>query len=130
MKKKALITGGCGFLGRHFAKYLHKKGWDIVVVDDLSTGLHPKKWPEHLKVPLTFIREDMRTYLEGHRKKYDLAIHLAAVVGGRAVIEGKPALGAHSLELDASFFRWAAKEKPSKIVFMSSSAIYPVNLQG
>ncbi|MDP2637180.1 MAG: NAD(P)-dependent oxidoreductase [bacterium] len=129
-RKKALITGGCGFLGRHFAKYLHKKGWDIVVVDDLSTGLHPKKWPEHLKVPFTFVKGDMRTYLERHKKKYDLAIHLAAVVGGRAVIEGKPALGAHSLELDASFFRWAAKEKPSKIVFMSSSAIYPVNLQG
>lgn len=127
--KKALITGGCGFLGRHFAKYLHKKGWDIVIVDNLSTGLHPKKWPEHLKVPFTFIKADMGKYLEGNKKKYDLAIHLAAVVGGRAVIEGKPALGARSLELDASFFRWASKQKPAKIIYMSSSAVYPVNFQ-
>lgn len=129
-QKTALITGGCGFLGRHFAKYLSQHGWKIFVVDDLSTGLHPQKWPEHLKVPIAFTRADMRDFLKNHNKQYDLAIHLAAVVGGRAVIEGKPATSAHSLELDACFFRWAANAKPQKIIYMSSSAIYPIHLQG
>lgn len=127
--KKALITGGCGFLGRHFAKYLYGKEWDISVVDDLSTGLHPDLWPPHLKVPVHFAQADMRDYLKNETQQYDLAIHLAAVVGGRAVMEGKPALNAHSLELDAIFFRWAAQFKPLQIVYMSSPAIYPIDLQ-
>ncbi len=128
--KTALITGGCGFLGRHFAKYLSNHGWKIFIVDDLSTGLHPQKWPQHLKAPVEFVHADMKDYLKNHSLAYDLAIHLAAVVGGRMVIEGKPAMSASSLELDACFFRWAAKAKPSKIIYMSSSAIYPIDLQG
>ena len=128
-KKTVLITGGCGFLGRHFAKYLYNHGWKIVIVDDLSTGLHPDKWPQHLKVPFSFTKADMRDFLKDHKGQYDLAIHLAAVVGGRAVIEGKPAMSAYSLELDACFFRWAAKAKPKQIIYMSSSAIYPIDFQ-
>lgn len=129
MKKQVLITGGCGFLGRHFAKYLHDRDWDIVIVDDLSTGISPDAWPQHLKVPVHFTQADVRDYLKDEKRQYDLAIHLAAVVGGRAVMEGKPAMNAHSLELDALFFRWASQHKPKQIVYMSSPAIYPIDLQ-
>lgn len=127
--KRALITGGCGFLGRHFARYLGERGWDIVLVDDLSTGLHPNQWPPHLKTQATFIQADLREYLKKEQGSYDLAIHLAAVVGGRAVMEGKPAMNAHSLELDALFFRWAAQYQPGQVVYMSSPAAYPITLQ-
>lgn len=128
-RKTALITGGCGFLGRHFTKYLSDRGWQVYIVDDLSTGLHPDQWPSHLKSPIHFTQADMREYIKNETQKYDLAIHLAAVVGGRAVMEGKPAMNAHSLELDALFFRWASQYKPQQIVYMSSPAIYPIDLQ-
>ena len=35
---RALITGGAGFIGSHLAEYLLKRGDEVVVVDDLSTG--------------------------------------------------------------------------------------------
>ena len=130
MKSKVLITGGCGFLGRHFAKYLKDQDWDITLVDDLSTGLRPESWPAHLQVEAAFIEADAKEYFKREQEKYDLVIHLAAVVGGRAVMEGKPAMNAHSLELDAAFFRWAAQSKPEKIIYMSSPAAYPITLQG
>ena len=38
MKKRALVTGGCGFIGSNLAVALVKKGWDVEVVDDLSSG--------------------------------------------------------------------------------------------
>ena len=36
--KKALITGGCGFIGSNLTKELVKQGWQVDVVDDMSTG--------------------------------------------------------------------------------------------
>ena len=36
--KRALITGGAGFMGYHLAKRLEKEGFYIDLVDDLSRG--------------------------------------------------------------------------------------------
>ncbi len=33
-----LITGGAGYIGSHNVKYLRKKGYQVVVLDNLSTG--------------------------------------------------------------------------------------------
>lgn len=37
MKKKIILTGGCGFIGHHFAEYIHKNtDWDIIIIDKLN----------------------------------------------------------------------------------------------
>jgi dTDP-glucose 4,6-dehydratase len=37
MSKKIIITGGCGFIGHHFAEYIHKNtDWEIIILDKLS----------------------------------------------------------------------------------------------
>lgn len=38
-KPKALITGGAGFIGSHLADRLVAEGWEVTVLDDLSSGL-------------------------------------------------------------------------------------------
>lgn len=56
--------------------------------------------------------------------------HFAAIVGGRAKIDGDPMMVALDLSIDAEFFYWAVRHKPARVMFPSSSAAYPVNLQG
>ncbi|RMG17752.1 MAG: NAD(P)-dependent oxidoreductase, partial [Bacteroidetes bacterium] len=56
--------------------------------------------------------------------------HFAAIVGGRAKIDGDPMMVALDLSIDAEFFYWAVRHKPQRVLFPSSSAAYPVNLQG
>jgi len=37
MSKKIVLTGGCGFIGHHFAEYVYKNtDWDIIIIDKLT----------------------------------------------------------------------------------------------
>ena len=36
--RRALVTGGCGFIGSNLTKELVKSGWQVDVVDNMSNG--------------------------------------------------------------------------------------------
>ena len=136
MSGRALVTGGCGFVGRHMAVELHNRGYSVTAVDDLSAGLHPERWPRSLagaiegSTRFDFIESDVRTYVRESNADFDLVAHLAAVVGGRLVIESSPLLVATDLAIDADLFNWMVQPPcPSKVLYFSSSAAYPINLQ-
>jgi len=109
-----VVTGARGFLGRHFVAALEARG-DHVMAIDLPT--QDGDWDA-----LGFFREGV-----GY---WDLLIHCAAVAPHREAIDGRAlAVGAGGLELDAAMFQWAARVKPGRVVYFSSSAAYPVYLQ-
>lgn len=126
--KHVLITGGCGFVGNAFAKRLAADGYDVMVVDNLvSTG---SKERFDALTGCTRARLDIRTFVATTAMEFDLIIHCAAIVGGRLMIEGDPLAVAEDLEIDASFFRWIAKAKNEpQVIYFSSSAVYPIELQ-
>jgi UDP-glucose 4-epimerase len=135
--KRALVTGGCGFVGRHFVKWLLHNDYEVTVVDDLSTGLPPDRWPPHLRVTpryahrIAFHFVDFREFARSAAADFDLIIHLAAVVGGRLTIEGDPLAVATDLAIDATFFNWVVRQRPlpRRVFNFSSSAAYPIHLQ-
>ena len=105
---KILITGHRGFVGGYFLqKY---QGHDITGVD-LKEG------------------QDCRDLFRTSDTKFDLVIHLAAIVGGRATIEGAPLSVATDLSIDAEMCQWALRTRPGRVVYFSSSAAYPTSLQ-
>ncbi|HTI53753.1 MAG TPA: NAD-dependent epimerase/dehydratase family protein [Verrucomicrobiae bacterium] len=137
-RRRALVTGGCGFVGRHFARRLLDDGYAVTIVDDLSTGVTPDRWPDHLRPSaglasaLTVHHADFRDYARDTVPAFDLILHLAAVVGGRMTIEGDPLRVATDLAIDAVFFNWLARHHSAvrKVLYFSSSAAYPVSAQG
>ena len=36
--KKAIVTGGAGFIGSHLAEALARRDYQLIILDDLSTG--------------------------------------------------------------------------------------------
>lgn len=107
--KRVVITGSSGFVGRHLRHHYLRDDWDVVDVD-LATG------------------GDALDYFRDEARSCDLLIHCAALVGGRARIDGDPLAIATNLALDSWAFRWAAR-KAERMVYFSSSAAYPVELQ-
>jgi len=156
MQKTHLVSGGCGFVGRNMVKRLMAKTKDrIIFVDDLSVGTHPATWldaPQQHTIGhgtffgennrLLFINDDFRNTLRylhdtpGYFQQFGIEVngfadvyHFAAIVGGRAKIDGDPMMVALDLAIDAEFFYWICRSKPERVLYPSSSAAYPVDLQ-
>jgi len=112
--KKILITGHKGFVGRHFVKYIN-----LNFPNSQINGIDIKDGKD----------KDCRNLFKTDETVYDLVIHLAAIVGGRQIIENDPLAVATDLSIDSEMFNWAVRTKQKKIVYFSSSAAYPINLQ-
>ena len=114
---KALITGDRGFIGRHFRKALEARGYEV-------TGLDVKAAPS--QGCLDYFQSTQALRMDTH---FDLVVHAAAVVKGRATIDRSPLATAVNLALDAAMFRWASIVRPGRVIYFSSSAVYPVQYQ-
>jgi len=154
---RTMVTGGCGFVGRHLVRRLLSLGHEVWILDDLSTGLHPDDWLEGVTArhaiagavhyslangALVFIQGDLTFLLLQQLGRtpdraafalpeFDFIYALASVVGGRAKIDGDPIGVGIDLAIDATFFLWMVryKDRIGKVLYASSSAAYPVNLQ-
>jgi UDP-glucose 4-epimerase len=74
---KWMLTGGAGYIGAHILRALHDQGHDVVVLDDLSTGLRRKVSEGVPFVEASILDTDSVTRaLTDHR--VDGVIHLAA----------------------------------------------------
>lgn len=86
---KALITGGAGFIGSHLSEFLLKRGWDVTIIDDLSTGRFSNI--EHLtNHPRFHIAIDSianETVMDRLVSECDLVFHLAAAVGVQLIVQ-------------------------------------------
>jgi nucleoside-diphosphate-sugar epimerase len=105
---KILITGHMGFVGKYFMRKY---------ADHDITGIDIKEG------------NDCRDFFKTNTNYYDMIIHLAAIVGGRQTIEGNPLSVATDLAIDSDMIQWALRTKPGRVVYFSSSAAYPIELQ-
>jgi nucleoside-diphosphate-sugar epimerase len=135
--RKILITGAAGFVGRRFVRRFLEAGDEVHAVDPIvpnTGGIHPDRgWP--LFNPrdfagFRFYHEDCRRWFETHHEgDFDYCLHLAAVVGGRQMIENCPLAVADDLSIDSAYWQWAVKAQPAKTLTFSSSAAYPIEYQ-
>jgi UDP-glucose 4-epimerase len=126
---RAVITGGAGFIGSHLASELAGRGYQVIILDDLSTG---KK--ENIESLLASSRagsvrfiQDSVTNLPMLRTLFlsvDYVFHLAAIASVPGSI--RDPLSSHEVNLTGTLnVLLAAKEnKVKKVVCISSAAVY------
>jgi UDP-glucose 4-epimerase len=89
MARRALVTGGAGFIGSHLSELLLADGWEVFVLDDVSTGslenvAHLRDRPDyHLVVDSVLSPAVVSEVVH----KCDVVFHLAAAVGVRLIVE-------------------------------------------
>lgn len=132
---KILITGGMGFVGRNLAAELVLNGHTVELVDNFLKGSGCRELAElngsirQLFQHVLLNRQDVRSLDGDFFMKFDSVVHLAAVVGGRLTIELNPLAVAEDLEIDSKVIRNWASGNIKHLIYASSSAAYPVNLQ-
>ena len=121
--KKAIVTGGAGFIGSHIVNTLIDMGVQVSIIDNLSTG---KK--ENINPKTTFYNLDISNVdmlrLQTIMEDIDVVFHLAALARVQPSIEqplpyhDANVTGTHNLLVAAS------RAGVNKFVFSSSSSVY------
>jgi UDP-glucose 4-epimerase len=122
--KKALVTGGAGFIGSHLVDALLSVGCDVAVLDNLSTGNLSNL--KHIKDRITFYKGDIRDQeiLTKASKDCDTIFHQAAVVSVPQTVDN-PVDSAMVNDMGTLFVLEAArKNNVKRMVLASSCAIY------
>lgn len=119
MQKKILITGGCGFLGVHLARYYIKKKYDVTLLDIAD------QTAKDIEKKATVIKADIRKYkgLEEALKKQDYVIHAAAAL---PIHHDRNYIFDVNVEGTKNVLKAALKNKVKKVVFISTTAMYGV----
>lgn len=126
---KVLVTGGCGFIGRHVAADLIEAGHDVRLYDALIEQVHGAEGDATAKdIPpkATVIRGDIRDAdkLTQALRGCDAVIHLAAEVGvGQSMYEIARYVSVNDLGT-AVLLEAIAAQPVSRLVVASSMSIY------
>lgn len=122
---RALITGGAGFVGSHLSETLLNLGWEVSVLDDLSTGSisnirHLKGNPKFQYVIDSVMN---RPLLSEMVDDCHVVFHLAAAVGVRLIVES-PVRTLHTNVRATELVLEAASKKRKKVLITSTSEVY------
>ncbi len=86
---RALITGGAGFIGSHLAERLLREGYQVTVIDNLSTGRLENIQQLDAQTNFAYAVEDIRNIhvIDRLVSECDVIFHLAAAVGVRNIVD-------------------------------------------
>ena len=125
MPGTALITGGAGFIGSHLAESLLDEGWEVFVLDDLSTGAHRNverlrdRPGFHLVVDSVLSPSVVSELVY----KCDVVYHLAAAVGVRLIVEQPVHTMVTNLQGTTTVLEYCNKYD-KRVLIASSSEVY------
>ena len=120
IKKRNLITGGCGFLGSHLAKKLLEKDEEVISLDNFFTG-NKKNIEELYKYPnFELIRHDVT---EPIKIEIDKIWHLACPASP-IHYQHNPIKTTKTIFMGTYNMLGLAKEVGAKILLASTSEIY------
>src|SRR3954469_19083726 len=125
MSKKALITGGAGFIGSHLAEQLLEQGQEVYVLDDLSTGAprnveQLRARPEFHLVVDSMLSPSVVSELV---YKCDVVYHLAAAVGVRLIVEQPVHTMVTNVQGTSTVLEYCNKYD-KRVLIASSSEVY------
>jgi len=119
--KKILITGVAGFIGSHVAARFLREGYDIVGVDDLSSG-HIENIPKGLE----FIKGDLAliSTIEKLPKDCCKILHLAGQSSGEISFDDPVADLKKNTVSTLNLILYGIENKIERLVYASSMSIY------
>lgn len=119
---KVFLSGGAGFIGSHVAEALITQSHEVVIFDNLSTGLRENVHPEAKFVEGDIRDQDVQQLFE--QEHFDAVIHLAAQTGVPASIESPGYDCGVNIRGTVNLLEACRKTNVRRFVFASTAAVY------
>ena len=124
--KRALVTGGAGFIGSHIVDHLIREGLEVTVLDDFSTGnlenLRGSQRASRLKIIEGDVRDSKR--VAEAIKGVEIVFHEAAIVSVQRSMSEPEVVDAVNVGGTLNLLRQAVKAGAQRFVLASSAAVY------
>ena len=122
--KKVVVTGGAGFIGSHLTEALVREGYQVTVLDDLSSGKLANIQACLSEIEFEKGRVTDFQLLKGLFQGIDYVFHLAAIPSVPRSVENP--LASHEVNVSGTLnvLLAASQNKVKKVVYASSSAVY------
>jgi UDP-glucose 4-epimerase len=127
---RVLITGGAGFIGSHLSDAYLKRGDEVFVIDDLSTGSieNIRHLKDHPRFHYTIDNVNNQPVTAELVDQCDVIFHLAAAVGVKLIVESPVRTietNVHATEVVLSL----ANKKKKKLLVASTSEVYGLSTE-
>ena len=127
---RVLITGGAGFIGSHLSDAYLKRGDEVFIIDDLSTGSFEniRHLKDHPRFHYTIESVHNQPVTAELVDQCDVIFHLAAAVGVKLIVESPVRTietNVHGTEVVLAL----ANKKKKKVLIASTSEVYGLSTQ-
>lgn len=125
---KALVTGGCGFIGSHITDLLLGKGYEVIVIDNMSTGRLANLEHQKENDKLSIYNEDIANadkiapLFEG----VDYVYHIAALADIVPSIEQPMEYHRSNVDGTIAVLEAAKKAGVKRLLYAASSSCYGI----
>jgi UDP-glucose 4-epimerase len=118
-----LVTGGCGFIGSHIVDAFVRKGWEVGVLDNLSTGVESNL---NASERVRFHKGDVRDFdaVREAMKGYETVSHQAALVSVARSVEDPLVSNLVNVGGTLNVLTAARDSGVERVVYASSSSVY------
>ena len=118
---KVLVTGGAGYIGSHVVLHLCDKGYDVVVLDDLSMGSKEAVDDRAFFIEGSILNSDD---LINSLKGVDTVIHLAAYKSAGESMDNPQKYSENNVIGSKRLLGAMIEKNVKNIIFSSSAAVY------
>jgi len=126
MKRIAIVTGACGFIGSHLVDELLEHGYRVIGIDNLRTGRRENIAAAMVHSDFRLVIDDIRneSLAEVIGERSDLLFHLAAISSVRESIENPILINDVNTRGTLNVLEVARSLGVKRVVFSSSAAVY------
>ncbi len=121
--EKILITGGAGYIGSFMARHLRQKGFEVVIVDNLSQGHKEAVQGFDLRV-MDLVKESQKVNELFEKEKFSGVIHMASFIQMGESFINPSKYFQNNLIAALNVMDAMVKNKVSNFILSSSAGVY------
>jgi len=115
-RKKILITGAAGLIGREFCNQLSLEN-DVTAVDN------NQRFKNYVPENCLYVKSNLVEYLEQTSNTFDIIYHMAATNGTKYFYSQPNDVLRNNVTLDLAIFKFAESNPNCKLIYASSSEV-------